>query len=211
MKDSKQTAQTSPAPTGRDGAFDFATRAAALEGSESALLDQSDCFARVLGAAAISLWGDLLSPFRSSCSSAPSSSAIATSATKCCASGWLNSCMIITSVRWGASSISRATRSPANSRVKALVLPYGANLLRHQPRLSSRSPSQRVRPSAGPIWFPARARGGQPPLAWPGCTVGLAGGRRRATTAGGFSCGRRGRLSGSGFRCRRRNSRRRSR
>ncbi len=64
MKNSKQTAQTSPAPTGRDGAFDFATRAAALEGSESAVLDQSDCFARVLGAAAISLWGDLPQPIQ---------------------------------------------------------------------------------------------------------------------------------------------------
>ena len=34
------------------------------EGIESALLDQSDCFAGVLGAAAISLWGDLPQPIQ---------------------------------------------------------------------------------------------------------------------------------------------------
>jgi hypothetical protein len=52
------------APTGRDGAIDFAAKAAAFETaafetSEPAVLDQSDRLSRVLGAAAISLWGDL--------------------------------------------------------------------------------------------------------------------------------------------------------
>jgi hypothetical protein len=47
------------APTGRDGAIDFAAKAAAFEASEPAVLDQSDRLSRVLGAAAISLWGDL--------------------------------------------------------------------------------------------------------------------------------------------------------
>ena len=66
MKDpneaAKRTRGEPAAPTGRDGAVDLVARAAALEESEPAVLDQSDRFARVIGSAAISLWGELPQP-----------------------------------------------------------------------------------------------------------------------------------------------------
>jgi hypothetical protein len=58
-EDVKATHREPAAPTGRDGAIDFAAREAAPEASEPADLDQTDRFTRVVGAAAISLWGDL--------------------------------------------------------------------------------------------------------------------------------------------------------
>jgi hypothetical protein len=64
VKDPKDATQSAAAtPTGRDGAVDFAAREAALT-SEPAALDQSDRFARVLGAAAVSIWGDLPQPIQ---------------------------------------------------------------------------------------------------------------------------------------------------
>jgi hypothetical protein len=50
--------------TGRDGAVDFVARATALGGTEPAILDQSNRFARVLGLAAISIWSDLPQPIQ---------------------------------------------------------------------------------------------------------------------------------------------------
>jgi len=50
--------------TGRDGAVDLVARAAALEASEPVVLDQTDRFSRVLGAAAISIWSDLPQPIQ---------------------------------------------------------------------------------------------------------------------------------------------------
>ncbi len=60
----KATLDDPTATTGRDGAIDFAAKAAALEASEPAVLDQSDRFARVIGSAAISLWGELPQPIQ---------------------------------------------------------------------------------------------------------------------------------------------------
>jgi hypothetical protein len=68
MKDPKNAASTPgggpAAPTGRDGAIDFAAKAAAFERGDPAGLEQSDRFCRVLGAAAISLWSDLPQPIQ---------------------------------------------------------------------------------------------------------------------------------------------------
>jgi hypothetical protein len=50
--------------TGRDGAVDLVARAAALEASEPAVLDQTDRFSRALGSAAISIWSDLPQPIQ---------------------------------------------------------------------------------------------------------------------------------------------------
>ncbi len=61
---SKATLGGSAATTGRDGAIDFAAKTAALDASEPAVLDQSDRFSRVIGAAAIALWGDLPRPIQ---------------------------------------------------------------------------------------------------------------------------------------------------
>jgi hypothetical protein len=64
VKDRKDATQSAAAtPTGRDGAVDFAVKAAVLT-TEAAVLDESDRFARVLGAAAIALWGDLPQPIQ---------------------------------------------------------------------------------------------------------------------------------------------------
>jgi hypothetical protein len=63
-EDAKATRGEPVAPTGRDGAIDFTARAAALESSEPAVLDQTDRFSRVVGAAAISLWSDLPQPIQ---------------------------------------------------------------------------------------------------------------------------------------------------
>jgi hypothetical protein len=59
---SKATLADSAATTGRYGAIDFAAKAAALESSEPAI--QGDRFSRVLGTAAIALWGDLPRPIQ---------------------------------------------------------------------------------------------------------------------------------------------------
>jgi hypothetical protein len=59
-KDASRQTLGNPADiTGRDGAIDFAARAAASSPFESASPDQSDRFARVIGEAAIALWGNL--------------------------------------------------------------------------------------------------------------------------------------------------------
>jgi hypothetical protein len=63
VKDPKDATQSAATPTGRDGTVDFAAREAALT-SQPAALDQSDRFARILGAAAISIWGDLPQPIQ---------------------------------------------------------------------------------------------------------------------------------------------------
>ena len=60
----KATLGNPAATTGRDGAIDFAAKTAALESSEPAVLDQSDRFSRVIGMAAIALWGDLPQPIQ---------------------------------------------------------------------------------------------------------------------------------------------------
>jgi hypothetical protein len=60
----KATLDDSAATTARDGAIDFAAKAATLETSEPGVLDQSDRFARVMGSAAISLWSDLPQPIQ---------------------------------------------------------------------------------------------------------------------------------------------------
>jgi hypothetical protein len=60
---SKATLVTSSRSTGRDGAIDFAAKASAVESSEIVNANQSgERFARILGAAAIELWGDLPAP-----------------------------------------------------------------------------------------------------------------------------------------------------
>jgi hypothetical protein len=62
-KDASRATLGSPgSTTGRDGAIDFAAKTTALESSEPAVLDQSDRFSRVIGSAAIALWGDLPAP-----------------------------------------------------------------------------------------------------------------------------------------------------
>jgi len=59
-KDASRPTSGNPAAiTGRDGAIDFAARTAASNASEPASPDESDRFARVIGEAAIALWGDL--------------------------------------------------------------------------------------------------------------------------------------------------------
>jgi hypothetical protein len=56
----KATLDGAPDPTGRDGAVDFAAKAGAAEPAEPVAPEQDDArFARVMGAAAIELWGGL--------------------------------------------------------------------------------------------------------------------------------------------------------
>jgi hypothetical protein len=61
---SKATLGDPAATTGRDGAIDFAAKTAELEASEPVVLDQSDRFSRVIGSAAIALWGELPQPIQ---------------------------------------------------------------------------------------------------------------------------------------------------
>jgi hypothetical protein len=61
---SKVTLSHPAATTGRDGAIDFAANAAAVEAPEPVVLDESDRFSRVIGAAAIALWSDLPQPIQ---------------------------------------------------------------------------------------------------------------------------------------------------
>jgi hypothetical protein len=56
---SRHAPRNAAAVTGRDGAIDFAARTAASDPSEPASPDESNRFARVIGEAAIALWGDL--------------------------------------------------------------------------------------------------------------------------------------------------------
>src|SRR5271166_6179442 len=58
----KATLDNSVATTGRDGAIDFAVKTSALELPEPPVPEQSDRFSRIIGIAAIALWGDLPRP-----------------------------------------------------------------------------------------------------------------------------------------------------
>jgi len=57
----KATLDNSVATTGRDGAIDFAAKTV-LESPEPAVLERSERFSRIIGIAAIALWGDLPRP-----------------------------------------------------------------------------------------------------------------------------------------------------